>query len=476
MPPTDAVILENWIPFPDRVETRAGASDHVTGFASPVKGLHQWTGGGSSIAIFATTDTGVYNVTSAGAVGAAVAALTNGSTRSVNISTGGTNRLMIVNGTDSLTQYDGATWSTVATFGGLTSNTITGLEVYKQRLWFIEKNSLNLWYLPVNSVSGAATSYALGAIFRHGGALVAIATWSLDAGNGADDHLVVMTDQGEVAVFTGTDPASLTTWTLIGVFNVGPPVGKDALFKYGGEILVLTESGVFALAQALQAASINRTIGISYKIRQLFATLTSQYGSNTGWQMANIPEGPFLLVNVPGVPGGCQLVMHSQTQAWTKFVGWEANCWLRTNNGLYCGMADKVALTLTGTSDFGNNINSTLLGAFSDFGSMVNKRVTAIRPAFTARGGFSYSIGFPADFQLSGFPVNTIGVGTGTSSLWGTGTWGTSVWGGSVSSRQWRVVVNPTCYYKALYLQVSSKTTVVTYQASEILLAADGTF
>lgn len=41
--------------------------------------------------------------------------------------------------------------------------------VYKNRLFFVEKDSLNAWYLPVDSIGGAAEKFPLGGVFTRGG-------------------------------------------------------------------------------------------------------------------------------------------------------------------------------------------------------------------------------------------------------------------------------------------------------------------
>ena len=51
-------------------------------------------------------------------------------------------------------------------------------------------------------LSGASTK---------GGKLLFGATWSIDAGDGTDDKCVFVTDNGEVLVFTGSDPGTPPT-------------------------------------------------------------------------------------------------------------------------------------------------------------------------------------------------------------------------------------------------------------------------
>lgn len=475
MRPQYAVALDNWVAYPDRVEMRYGAANHVTGFSQAVKGLWTWDGPSSS-QLFATCDNGVFAATTAGAVGAAAVSLTNGATVATTIATGAGTYLLIVNSTDDLRQYDGATWTTVAAFGGLNTNAVSCIETYKQRIFMSQENTLTLWYLPVNSIAGAATSYPLGAIFRKGGSITSIATWTVDGGAGPDDHLAVATSSGEVAVFSGTDPSSAATWALRGVYYIGRPLGSLSLYKYGGELLFLTEAGLWPLSRALQSASVDRTQLVSRRIQPLLSSYAATYGATQGWQLINHPDVPFLLLNVPGTASGTQLVMHSDSGAWSTFTGWAANCWARLGNQLYFGGSNRVAKAWTGGADFGANITATLLQAYNSLSYPRDKQVVKIRPTFSATGDFSYTLGIDNDF-INDPTSNLISSSGTTAALWGSGIWGTSLWSSSnVTKREWRTVPDIDGVYKALYCQVMSQTVRPSIQSMDVLYIPGSTF
>ena len=71
---------------------------------------------------------------------------------------------------------------------------------------------MSLWYLPLNSISGAASEFPIGNFLQKGGKIVAIIPWTIDSGHGSDDLFCILSSEGEIAVYSGTDPASLTTW------------------------------------------------------------------------------------------------------------------------------------------------------------------------------------------------------------------------------------------------------------------------
>lgn len=472
MPPTDATVLENWVAYPDRLQMRPGASDHRTGAASTVQALYSYGSPSGSDVLFATNNTGVYDVTAAGAWPAAAIALTNGATVGSIISTGASNYLTIVNGTDSAVQYDGTVWTAIAAFGAVNTNTLNYVETYRQRLFFIVENSLSLFYLAANAINGVGTTYTFASVFRRGGYLVALGTWTIDGGTGPDDHLVLVTSQGELAVFVGADPA---TWTFRGVYYIGRPLGKKPLYKYGGDILYLSEKGLFPLSKALLVATIDRSTAISQKINQIFSDAATAYFSQQGWELIAIPDIPLLVVNVPGTPTRYQYAMHLQTGAWTVFSGWAPYCFARNGGTTYFGTTSGVSV-IGGAGDNGANVLATMLQAYTAFGYPRNKKIEEIRPVLEINGDITCNLGVASDFTaLKGTNVLTIGVGS--AALWGIGVWGTSLW--SASSQvdlAWRSLPDQYSVWKALYLQVSTATASVEYLGCDLLVRNAGSF
>lgn len=52
---------------------------------------------------------------------------------------------------------------------GVDTSDLSYVWSYKNRLFFIEKESLNVWYLPIDSIGGAAVSFPMGGEFSDGG-------------------------------------------------------------------------------------------------------------------------------------------------------------------------------------------------------------------------------------------------------------------------------------------------------------------
>ena len=210
-------------------------------------------------------------------------------------------------------------------------------------------------------MGGAAQELDLSAVAKWGGSLVSLGTWTIDAGYGVDDNLVFITDKGEIIVYRGTDPSSASTWALIGVWQIGAPLSKRCMMKYGGDLLVLTLDGLFPLASALQSSRLDPNVALSDKIQGAFATAAQNYKSNFGWGMVYNALNNALVVNIPVATGSQeQFVMNNITKSWCRFTDWNANTFNILNDELYFGGNQYVAKAWTtgstGYQDDTNNI------------------------------------------------------------------------------------------------------------------------
>src|SRR5215471_13353211 len=205
MPETDAIILDNFFPTPSTVELRNGYTNWVTGLPSWVESLMGYSNASGEF-LFAASSTSFYNVTSAGAVGAAVVTgLTNARWESINVATSGGQYLYAANGVDKPRLWDGATWVAVdgastPAITGVTTTKLRNPALFKNRVWFVEDGTMNAWFLPTQAVGGAASKWDLGTIFRLGGQLHVIMSCSMSTASTFDSYLAFMSTEGEIAV------------------------------------------------------------------------------------------------------------------------------------------------------------------------------------------------------------------------------------------------------------------------------------
>lgn len=482
MSPKDAVVLENWFPKASDVELRPGAQVWATGFISQPLTLLPWNGA-STNKLFAATATGIYDVTAGTAIGASVSAVISGYLQYTNFQVAGGQYLVVVNGQDKLKLYNGTTWqnidsTTTPAITGLATTSLSNVAVACRRLWFVQQNSSSAWYLPVASIGGALTEFPLGAVFGKGGYLVAIGTWTIDGGDGSDDYTVFMSSEGEVAVYKGTDPAAASTFAKVGVYYIGEPIGKNCFCKYGGDLLILCQNGLFPMSKALQSATINRAAALTAKIDTAFTEAATLYGGNPGWQVIAYPQGNFVLVNIPITASyTVQYVMNSITGAWCVFTGWLANAWEVFNEALYFASDTKTGKAWVGQSDFGAAIVGRAQQAYSTFGNIARqKHFKLVRPLVTIDGTVTLQLGFDADYAVSDFSsVTTTAPALGyawddPATKWDQVTWGPD----SESKREWATVFAKECYAAAFRLQVATTSVTLKWSATDFVYEVGG--
>lgn len=437
MAATDAVTLENFWPGTTSVLLRYGYSRYATSITGQVETLGVYAAPSSDKMKAITNGGNVYDVTSTGAVGAAeLTGLTNGRFQYVNFTTSAGSYLCMVNGADAYEVYDGSAWhkdgdGAPYDITNVSSANLIHINTFKSRLWFVQKNTLKAWYLPINAIGGAATALDLSGVFLRGGALMAMGTWTIDAGYGVDDYAVWVTTKGEVAVYRLTDPTAPTGIALVGIFQVGAPVGRRCFYKYAGDLLLISQDGVLPLSAALQSSRLNPKVSLTDKIQYAMSTAVTNYGSNFGWQVIYFPKQNQLYLNVPVTAGASQqqYVMNTITKNWCNFTNWEANCWELYNENLYFGGNGFVGQAWNTNQDNTSQINARGLQAFNYFeASATQKRFTMMRPVLFTNGMPEIYGNVNVDFDTSdttaALSFTATAFGTWDSSVWDTGIWG----------------------------------------------------
>lgn len=444
MEQTDAVVLENLFPTVSSVVMRGGYTKYATGLGGQVQTLMNYSAGPANyLYAIAATSNSLYDVTSTGPVGAAkVTGLTNAVWEYINVTTTGGNYLYAVNGVDKPILYDGTTWlrvdgtSTIA-ITGITTTKLSNITLFKNRVWFIEKDTLKAWYLPTGSVGGAAQVLDMSSIAKYGGHIVDLDTWTIDSGYGVDDNLVFITSNGEVIVYRGTDPSSAATWALSGVWKLGSPIGKRAMLKWAGDLLILTYDGLLPLAQSLQSSRLDPRVALSNKIQGAIASATTAYGSHSsiGWQITYSAKNNAVWINVPVADGQQQqYVMNTITTSWCKFTGWAANCWEIFDDEPFFGGNGYVGKAWNSSyTDDTSNIQTNALQAFNYFGSRgVKKYFTRARPSIFTDGQPQIFVGMNVDFDITDNAAAISYSGT-SAGAWDVAPWDGSLWGADMA-------------------------------------------
>jgi hypothetical protein len=376
--------------------------------------------------------------------------------------------LLYNSSTDTWLSLDGAS---VPALTGVTSTLITNVSLFKYRLILCEVDSLKFWYGPLNSVGGAFSAFDLGQVFKKGGYLVATASWTVDAGDGADDRFVAITSEGEIAVYQGTDPSNAATFALVGVYEVGKPTGKRCFLKLGGDVGVLTEQGLWPLSKALQSATIDKRLAMTDKIQGAFNAYYNSYGNEFGWQAVLLAKGPAVLVNVPvSSTRSYQFVMNTITGAWCRFTGWNAAAMLVLDGRLFFAVGRTVKEGWTGFDDSNGVITCLAATAFT-YGPVKarGKKVTMVRPVMQASSPITFGLALDSNF-VTRTALSSSSSLTSGQSLFDSAVYDTSLWAdGTVAMNKWKVVSHNPGKSFSLRCQVSVKDIQVTWAATDFI-------
>ena len=470
-----AITLDNWICQPDSLVSRLGATSHATGFASAPKTLFMHSSA-TGVETFAACASGIFDVSGTGAIGAAVAACTSGYGKAVNFGISSGQYVYFCNGVDTPKLYNGTTWVSVtgASAPAITGPTTTNLidvETYRQRLYFLHKDYLGFYYLPADSVGGAAAAFNIGSLCRLGGKVVAHATWSIDAGSGPDDAYVLATSEGEVVVFRGNDPAVPANWVYVGTYFIGKPLGQNCFAKFGGDLLYLCENGLIPASSITQGVTQNYRQALTLNIQPTIAAAAQVYGANLGWQVVVYPKLNLILINVPvSSTMSLQYVYNTMSKAWSTFSNWNAASFVSSNGALYFSTGTLVAQAFNGYADFGANIEATCDTSYNRFRTRSQLQLSLIRALFASTGPVGYTIGVARDFS-GNYKESTFSANGTTAGLWDSGLWDTAIWGGGFELRKdWITIASRGG------LALSTRFKVATKTSSVVLLALDYKF
>ena len=463
MAPDTAITLSNFIARPFGCETRTGSQQHATGMTGDVNSLMAFNG--VTVAnnkMFAAAGSVIYDVTTISAAPASVQTGLNSSFwEHTNFTTPGGHYLVACSGVDAPRLYNGTTWVSFSQqaspanpgeVSGVDPNTFSNVSMHKLRLWFTQVNSTAAYYLPINSVGGTATKFDLGPYLPRGGYLVSLATWTIDGGSGLDDLFVAISSEGDVAVFKGTDPSSSANWSLVGIWQLAPPIGKRCTHRFGGDLLYLSRDGLEIMSKYLQSDRLDSATAISNTIAQTFSDLITSHGSLQGWQLIRHPIENLLILNIPTgyASGSLQYVYNTVTDGWSSFVGWDARCWAVQNNQIYYGSVGTVVRAFTGFTDNAdfdglNGIPYRAMAqqAFNYFGKTgQRKQFKMVRLTTTSNATPQITVGINTDFDFS---INATSIATnpqnGAISRWGTAVWGTSFFTRDIQTvQQWQPI------------------------------------
>lgn len=337
----------------------------------------------------------------------------------------------ITDGAGGSATEDGTATSLIGAVTGSGADTSEWAHVgaYRNRLFFVEGGSLNVWYLPVGSITGAAASLTLSGIFGKGGSVLMTGTWSLDSGAGLDDKLVVVSTEGEVAIFQGSDPSDPDDWRLDNRYEIAPPMGKNCTMKAGGDLLIGTEEGVVPVSAAVNKDPAALSLSAVSRAIEPDWARAARTRRALPWEVVKWPEKNMAIWSIPVTDDGdeqCCFVVNLETGAWAKYTGWNTRCLILHDDQVYFGSNDGRVrrAEVGGYDDVSTPYVSTYVGSWDHLGAVGSiKAVKQARAVFRTSVAFAPKISMSKDYTVSLPAPPNAEAGTEAPGIWDSGIW-----------------------------------------------------
>lgn len=441
MPITAAVVLDNWLPTRFGLRMRGGAEKVATIGSDPIVRLFPYYASApANNKLFAASADAIYEISGFNATTAPSADLSSLNSGAWSVAQQGA-YLVCVNGADTPRTYNGS-WanSTISFSGSYSSESASNLSYvwkWKSFLFFVKSGSTRAYHLAAGTIANnvgtdsGTGAIELGQIFRRGGALLFGGTISLDAGDGPDDRCVFVSDKGEVAVYAGTDPASASTFSLVGVYEITPPLGPNAWMRAGGDLVVATHSGLVSLSQASakDVAALSLT-AVSEPIEPSWLDQVANSSASSPWELLKLPRENLLLVTLPHAAEPEQYVVNLNSGRWARYTGWAADCVTEFENLGYFGDASGSVFRVESSgADDGAAYTARVCWGWSPLGSPGrHKQIYQVRGIFNATSPFNARVSVAADYNEE-FPAAPNAAPDETiAALWDAGKWDISTW------------------------------------------------
>ena len=448
--PGSAVVLNNWFPTQRGIRLRGGIEFwcQVPDPIEPIVSSFDYIHAGVN-RMYASTPSRLFDVTFD--VPTLLFDVSNGNFASAQLANAGGDYLIAVNDNgEHALRFDGTDWASLDSSYVGTPSRITGplgtsvedgtgltyVWKYRNRLFFIQGGTMDAWYLPLNAVGGILDLVPLSGAATRGGSLLWGGAWTVDGGDGGvDDKCVFGTTEGELLIFSGSNPGDAQNWRQEGRYDLSRPLGKNANIRVGGDLLVATIDGIVPVSAAMTKDPAALSLSaVSLNVEPMW-TRETRTKSVLPWTMHKWDERDAMFVSFPGGTTydtkACG-VINLHTGAWARYTGWDATCFMKLREAMFFGTQDgKIFMAdQTGTDD-GNIYVATMVGGWEMFQSPPNQ-ITWLqaRASFFSRPSepFEPQITSAVDYTVnipSPPPVRAI---TNIYDVWNLGLWDEALW------------------------------------------------
>lgn len=304
-------------------------------------------------------------------------------------------------------RYDGATIQ-IAGFFRHASETATlnlaamdGVIAHHDRIYLWSTShtgECEFWYGDqVGGVTGPLRRFPLGRLGNVRGQIMTMWSFSVDAGDGANDVLVILTKAGQVIAYEGFDPSDPLDWRLHGRYQAAPPLSRFSCCSVGPDCYVLTQGGVLSLHSIMRLGAPAISAPLTRAIRGEIAAAVDRNQDADTWQIITDPMGAFVLINVPdGEARHVQYVFGFEAQGWFRWSIPHARDWHAMVDSLQFTAEDG---TLASWGEPGDD-EAPIEWSYSSSWVRLRKGsyIACIRPSVIATGSLSLSVAVLSDF------------------------------------------------------------------------------
>jgi hypothetical protein len=240
----------------------------------------------------------------------------------------------------------------------------------------------------------------------------------------------------------------------VGRYDLAPPLGKNAVMRAGGELLIATTEGIIPISSAitkdvaaLALAAITRSIEPEWKKEVL--------ARNLPWDMLKWPTYNMAIVALPteassgtggfdtGFDGGFDVgtepatgpapycfVVNVQTGGWTKYTNWNTRCLGLFEDWAYFGTtAGTVMKAEVSGSDDGQPYECAVVWQFDHLGDIgPTHLVQQLRTTFLASVPFTPRASLSTNYVIKLPAAPPAAAGNPSGSEWDVGLWDVAVW------------------------------------------------
>lgn len=474
MPENDAMELINLYPAGSVVSIRGGLEDFSTYQSDPVRSLYAFNqSGGTNTLIGCTNNKLVLMGSGTGTNNTGATTPTLDDWQSTQF--GG--RIWLVNGTNNTQYYTGSGSFADSAFTGVTSSTLINVSSYKERIYFVKKNSGSVWYGGLKSVTGALTEFDASYYLKRGGYLVYAGSWTNQLASTSADLFFLCSSEGELLFYSGSYPGD-SSWSLVARYVIGRPMSYRSFVRVDNDVWIVTDQGIVPVSLLFSGGPTVALNSVARKVNPYIQQNAVGVGFNHLWHGVHWPKGKRVYIAVPNTTTNTKLlVCNVETGAWCLY-DYDNETGAALSLALLNG--DPYAGNSTGTvrrmenneDDDGAAISYRVRMPFNFFGSRGNyKKFLDIRPLIRSRRGISFSTRMDTDFK-QGSDFDIISTTSFTSTPWGSA-WGSS-WSGQTEYLFDRYSVDGQGHCGALRIQGSIMNAPLDFNAFEVRYEVGG--